>query len=107
MRFFIRIDQDNRIIMKVSASESLYDTVEISEEEYRGIDLNNYVYFYEQNKIIQGEQLEQPAHPLSHEETTLATYQNVELSSMDNLINMDMILELNEKLNKIMEHLGL
>lgn len=107
MRFFIRTAQDNRIIMKVSASEPLYDTVEISEEEYRDIDLDNYVYFYEQNKIIQGDQLDQPELPLSHEETTLATYQNVELSSMDNLINMDMILELDEKLNKIIEHLGL
>ena len=107
MRFFIRTDQDNRIIMKVGASEPLYDTVEISEEEYRSMDFDNYVYFYEQDKIIQGEQLEQPAPALSHEEATLETYQNVELSSMDNLINMDMILELDEKLNKIIEHLGL
>lgn len=33
--------------------------------------------------------------------------ENVETSSFDNLINMDMLLALDEKLNAIMEHLGL
>lgn len=35
------------------------------------------------------------------------TYKMVETTSFDNLINMDMLLALDEKLNAIMEHLGL
>lgn len=42
-----------------------------------------------------------------HEQLTKSMSENVETSSFDNLINMDMLLGLDEKLNAIMKHLGI
>lgn len=44
---------------------------------------------------------------MSQDKLVKETYLTVETSSFDNLINMDMLLGLDEKLNKIMEHLGI
>ena len=42
-----------------------------------------------------------------HEKLTKQINENVELGSMDNLLNMDMILQVDEKLNKLIKHLGI
>ena len=42
-----------------------------------------------------------------HEEITKEVYQTTLLSSEDNLLNMDLIASIDDKLNLIMEHLGL
>ena len=42
-----------------------------------------------------------------HEEVTKQTYEAVEVTTYDNLTNMDMLMSIDEKLNMIMEHLGL
>lgn len=42
-----------------------------------------------------------------HEKLTSQIHNNVEMETIDNLINMDMLLTLDEKLNTILEHLGL
>ena len=51
---------------------------------------------------LRGEKIE-----VSHEEVTKQMHSAVETTSFDNLINMDMLLALDEKLNAIMKHLGL
>lgn len=48
-----------------------------------------------------------PIETNDHEEITKETYSTVEVSSYDNLTNMDMLIGIDEKLNLIMEHLGL
>ena len=41
-----------------------------------------------------------------HEEITKEVYQTTSLSADDNLINMDLLVAIDDKLNLIMEHLG-
>ena len=50
-----------------------------------------------------------PIEPIisEHELITKEISYSVEITSDDNLINMDMLLTIDEKLNAIMEHLGL
>lgn len=91
MRYFIRIGLDNKIVMKANASEPLYDTVEISKEEYSKMDFNNYQYFYIDDKVIQGDEIEQSL-TLDLEPIPLDT----------NLLH-----NINNKLNRIIEHLGI
>ena len=65
-----------------------------------------------QNKKWTDEYLQAPEKPLTitlediKVDTSLIS-ENVETTSFDNLINMDMLLAIDEKLNVIMEHLGL
>ena len=42
-----------------------------------------------------------------HEVLTKTINNNLELTSFDNLLNMDILISLDEKLNKIIEHLGI
>ena len=42
-----------------------------------------------------------------HEEITKEVYQTTSLSVDDNLINMDLLISIDDKLNLIMDHLGL
>lgn len=44
---------------------------------------------------------------ISHEEVTNQMHNEIGIASSDNLINMDMLLAIDEKLNAIMEHLKL
>lgn len=72
----------------------------LPDEEY------NYTYVWNDDtqdiELVQGKKIEVP-----HEEVTKQTYSTVEVSSYDNLTNMDMLIGIDEKLNMIMEHLGL
>lgn len=45
--------------------------------------------------------------PSEHELLTKETHSNVETSSFDNLINMDMLLMIDQKLTAIMKHLNI
>lgn len=66
----------------------------------------NYSYIWNDEKqeieLLKGAKIEAP-----HEEITKQTYTTVEVSSSDNLTNMDMLIGIDERLNMIMEHLGL
>lgn len=45
--------------------------------------------------------------PTEHELITKETYETTTLSAEDNLLNMDLLTAIDDKLNLIMEHLGL
>lgn len=67
-------------------------------------------YMDEKHQVITAQledTLPQLEEMMDHEEITKEVHTNVEISSVDNLINMDMLIALDEKLNTILEHLGL
>ena len=79
---------------------------DVESEDFKPTDKPKYTfkdaeYTLKDGKFTVPKQLNQ------HEEVTKQTYSTVETTSFDNLINMDMLLRLDEKLNAIIEHLGL
>lgn len=86
------------------------DTVIVVNKEVSFLQVPNDGYEYhqmwdedkEEIYLKRGKKIEIP-----HYEISKSTYDAVETTSFDNLINMDMLLALDEKLNAIIEHLGL
>lgn len=68
-------------------------------------DGHNYTYHWNEEK--QEIELLQGVKETPIKEVIKSTHDVVETTSFDNLINMDMLLALDEKLNVIMEHLGI
>ena len=60
-----------------------------------------------ENKVWLDEIKKQPEFKDEHHSLTKTINENVETTSFDNLLNMDMLLAIDEKLNTIIEHLGI
>lgn len=110
MKYFISVNDNHVIGMKLEAPDGWDGLIEITEEQFSSIELNKFKYTYIDGEVVQGEEIiNKPEEPQVNEykELIRGTHEVVETSSFDNLINMDMLLGLDDKLNKIMEHLGL
>lgn len=110
MRYYVLI-QDN-YIKEIFSEGTFVDIPDgfieanfTNNEILYNIDFVNYKYKVVGNTVILEEN--QVDRELTHEEVTKQTFKGVETTSFDNLINMDMLLGLDDKLNKIMENLGL
>lgn len=85
----------------VILAEHIVNMPEIPQDEYE------YCYMWT-GKDVEVKQLGKKTIPQpTHEEVTEAMNEAVVMSTGDNLINMDMLLDIHEKLNLIIEHLNL
>lgn len=106
MRYFVYLDDDFNIGMSIMSltEPELEGYTEIDEGIYHK--LNGYKK-YDPNTGELSEKIIYEPIINEHEEITRQTHESVEITSGDNLINMDMLLAIDEKLNAIMAHLGL
>ena len=104
--YFLKLDGEFNIIGFV-LGEALDGCIEVTLEEYNTA--QGYKYFNPETREFSEpiEHAKFEVEPSEHEKITKETYETTSMSAEDNLLNMDLLTSLDDKLNLIMEHLGL
>lgn len=128
MKFLIVLNDKFEIIAKYNTGLPVEDSIEIPKQDYDSIYLDKFLYTYVDGAIIRGEPIKHPDVEPTYEEFIKQTHTMVKSNSSDILINMELgedtnakvtetgsdsllsielLMSLDEKLNKIISHLGL
>lgn len=110
MQYFVRLSDGfivETIFGELSSEVNESDYVEIHEDEIEKVNL--YRKFNPETREFSEpiEQSEVEVTETEHEKLTRETYETTSTSADDNLLNMDLLTTIDDKLNLIMEHLGL
>lgn len=105
-KYIIHVAYDNTILAVANTFDYTDNDIEISEEEYNIA--SKYKKFDIETRTFAeliGEH--ENATEITHEEITREMHNITQVSAEDNLLNMDLLTAVDEKLNLIIEHLGL
>lgn len=106
MNYFFRLDDDCNIVVKAFCDCPDDGYIQVTEEEFKQGD-----YYYKFNpetrEFSEPIETEEVVKESEHETITKETYATTSLSAEDNLLNMDLLTAIDDKLTLIMEHLGL
>lgn len=104
--YFLKLDGEYNIIEFV-VGEALDGCIEVTFEEFE--QAQQHKKFNPETREFSEpiEHAEFEVEPSEHEKITKETYETTSMSAEDNLLNMDLLTSLDDKLNLIMEHLGL
>lgn len=97
MKFLIVLNDRFEIIAKYNTELSVEDSVEISKQDYDSIDLENFLYTYVDGAIVKGESIKHPDIEPTYEELIQQTHTMAKNSSNDILINMELGEDTNTK----------
>lgn len=104
--YYLRINDENSIIEFIMG-EALDGCIEVSQEEFQ--QAQQHKKFNPETREFSEpiEHTEIEVEETEHQKITKETYETTSMSAEDNLLNMDLLTSLDDKLNMIMEHLGL
>lgn len=106
MNYFFLLDKDYKILVKVFCDCPEDGYIHVTEEEFKQSD-----YYYKFNpetrEFSDLIKVEEVVEESEHEKITKETYETASLSAEDNLLNMDLLTAIDDKLTLIMEHLGI
>ena len=103
-KYIIYLGDDNTILSVANTFDYTDSDIELSEEEYKLA--MKYRKFNVQTREF-SEMIEEITKTATHEEITEEMHDITQVSAEDNLLNMDLLTTLDEKLALIMAHLGL
>lgn len=103
-KYIIYLGDDNTILSVANTFDYTDSDIELSEEEYKLA--MKYRKFNAQTREF-SEPIEEITRTVTHEEITEEMHNITQVSAEDNLLNMDLLTALDEKLALIMAHLGL
>lgn len=106
MEYFFLLDEDYKILVKVFCDCPEDGYIQVTEEEFRQSD-NYYKFNPETREFSELIEVKPQKEESEHEQITKETYATTSLSAEDNLLNMDLLTAIDDKLTLIMEHLGI
>nr|WP_302599703.1 hypothetical protein [uncultured Cellulosilyticum sp.] len=103
-KYIIYLGDDNTILSVANTFDYTDDDIKLSEEEYK-LAIKYRKFDAKTREFL--EPIEEITKTATHEEITEEMHNITQISAEDNLLNMDLLTTIDEKLTLIMAHLGL